>query len=76
MNATIHFCGSTVKQLEHLLRLAFQGGDLRVIKRISALLVIGDGQTVETAQAMGEFVPAQRSRTPSQIDRCPKTAPG
>ena len=51
MNVTIHFCGATVKQLEHLLRLAFQGGNLRVIKRISALLLVGDGHRVETIAA-------------------------
>jgi transposase len=54
MQATIHFCRSTVKQLEHLLRLAFQGGDLRTIKRISALLLLGDGSVVErVAERMG-----------------------
>jgi transposase len=40
--------------LEHLLRLAFQGGDLPAIKRISALLLLGDDQSVQTvAQRLG-----------------------
>jgi transposase len=51
MFATIHLCGSTVKQLEHLLRLAFQAGDLPMIKRISALLLLGDDYAVETIAA-------------------------
>ena len=54
MHLKIHFCGSTVKQLEHRLRLAFQGGDLPAIKRISALLLLGDDQPVQTvAQRLG-----------------------
>ena len=54
MQLKIHFCGSTVKQLEHLLHLAFQGGDLKAIKRISALLLLGDDQSVQTvAQRLG-----------------------
>ncbi len=48
MFATIHLCRPTVKQLEHLLRLAFRTGDLPMIKRISALLLLGDGSPVET----------------------------
>ena len=47
MHVKIHFCGSTVKQLEHLLRLAFRGGNVRVIQRISALLLLGDDHPVE-----------------------------
>lgn len=54
MQLKIHFCGQTVKQFEHLLRLAFQGGNVRMIKRISALLLLGDNQSVETiAERLG-----------------------
>lgn len=51
MFATIHLCGSTVKHLEYLLRLAFQAGDVPMIKRISALLLLGDTTRVETIAA-------------------------
>lgn len=82
MNATIHFCNSTVKQLEHLLRLAFQGGDLRVIKRISALLVLGDGQAVEAVaerlgvckQTIFNWLHAFMLKRWASL--CPRSAPG
>ena len=47
MHAKIHLSGATVKHLEHLLRIAFQGGDVASIKRISALLLLGDERPVE-----------------------------
>ena len=54
MDFTIHFCRQTVKQLEHLLRLAFQRGKVATIKRISALLLLGDGHPVAlVAQRLG-----------------------
>lgn len=54
MQAKIHLCGATVKQLEHFLRVAFQRGDVATIKRISALLLLGDDQSVELiAQRLG-----------------------
>lgn len=54
MQAKIHLSGATVKQLEHFLRVAFQGGTISTIKRISALLLLGDDQPVETvAQRLG-----------------------
>jgi transposase len=82
MNVTIHFCGSTVKQLEHLLRVAFQGGDLRVIKRISALLLLGDHQAVETVaarlgvckQTIYNWLHAFLLKRWASL--CPRTAPG
>jgi transposase len=54
MQAKIHLSGATVKHLEHLLRIAFQGGDVASIKRISALLLLGDERPVEmVAQRLG-----------------------
>lgn len=46
MNITIQFSNATVKALNHQLHLAFRDGDLRRIKRISALLLLADHQPV------------------------------
>lgn len=54
MNITIHFRGPTVKQLTHLLQTAFRGGDLRIIKRITALLWLSEAQPAErVAERLG-----------------------
>jgi transposase len=82
MNATIHLCGPTVKQLEHLLRVAFQAGDLRVIKRVSALLLLGDGHRVEMVaarlgvckQTIYNWLHAFVLKRWASL--CPRTAPG
>lgn len=42
MSITIQFSNPTVKALTHQLHLAFRDGDLRRIKRISALLLLAD----------------------------------
>lgn len=46
MDITIHLSGPTVKQLTHLLRLAYRTGHLPSIQRITALLWLGDGHGV------------------------------
>lgn len=46
MDITIHLSGSTVKQLTHLLPLAYRAGDLRSIQRITALLWLDDGHPI------------------------------
>ena len=54
MNITIQFRGATVKALTHQLQLAFRDGDLRRIKRISALLLLADAHPVaRVAQRLG-----------------------
>jgi transposase len=51
---TITFRQATVKQLAHQLQAAFRRGDLRLIKRISALLLLADGHPAATvAQRLG-----------------------
>ena len=51
MNITIHFRDATVKALTRLLHLAFRDGDVRRIKRISALLLLADAQPVSRIAA-------------------------
>jgi transposase len=54
VDITIHLTRPTVKQLTHLLQVAFRAGNLHSIKRISALLWLGDGQAVaQVAQRLG-----------------------
>jgi transposase len=54
VNITIYFSGATVKGLTHQLHLAFRDGDLRRIKRISALLLLADDYAVaRVAQRLG-----------------------
>lgn len=54
MSITIQFSGATVKGLTHQLHLAFRDGDLRRIKRLSALLLLADNYPVAgIAQRLG-----------------------
>ena len=51
---TITFTPPTVKQLSHQLQAAFRQGALRLIKRITALLLLADQQPAErVAQRLG-----------------------
>lgn len=45
---SIRISGETSKQLHGVLARAYQAGDLSLVKRVSALLAIGRGETVET----------------------------
>jgi transposase len=46
--------GATIKALEQVLRQGFQAGDLRVIRRVQALLEVGAGRTVpQVAERLG-----------------------
>lgn len=54
MTVTIRFSAATVKELTWRLRLAFQGGNLRLIKRLTALLGVAEQQPVaELAERLG-----------------------
>lgn len=54
MNITITFCRLTVKELTHRLQLAFRGGNLPLIKRLSAFLLLADRCPVErVAERLG-----------------------
>ena len=46
MDTTFLFCSTTTKSLTDHLQAAFRRGDLRLIKRISALLLLADSQPV------------------------------
>jgi len=45
---SIRISGETRKQLDGMLARAYRAGDLALVKRVSALLAIGRGETVET----------------------------
>lgn len=51
MDITVHFCGSTVKQLQRAWQEAVQRGQARLIRHISALLEMGRGCQVAQAAA-------------------------
>ena len=46
------------KQLKGTLRQAYQAGDLRLVRRVSALLVVGGGEAVPTVAATLGVSPA------------------
>ncbi|MCA1599424.1 MAG: helix-turn-helix domain-containing protein [Chloroflexi bacterium] len=46
MDLTITFCRQTVKTLKQHLHAAFRSGNLPQIKRISALLMLADQQSI------------------------------
>lgn len=51
---SIRISGGTSKQLNGVLARAYRAGDLPLVKRVSALLAIGRGETVETiAESLG-----------------------
>ena len=49
MDITVHFCGTTVKQLRRAWQDAVQRGQGRLIRHITALLEVGTGGTVAQA---------------------------
>jgi len=51
VDITVHFCGPTVKQLQHAWQEAVRRGQTRLIRHISALLEVGRGRRVATAAA-------------------------
>ncbi len=51
MNLTITFCRPTVKELTQRLHAAFRGGNLPLIKRLTALLLLADQQPVPSIAA-------------------------
>ena len=53
MEITVHICQATVKQLSHARHEALRVGDLRVIRRITALLDLRHQSVAEVAEEIG-----------------------
>jgi len=54
METSVQFCGATVKALQQVRRQAFGAGDMRVIRRVTALLEVGRRQPVaQVAEEVG-----------------------
>ena len=54
MEMSVQFCGATVKALQQVRRQAFRDGDPRVIRRVTALLEVGQRQPVaQVAENVG-----------------------
>jgi transposase len=47
----VRFCGATIKAVEAARRHGLQDGDLRVVRRATALLEVGEGRTVPVVAA-------------------------
>ena len=46
MEFRVRLTGATSKVLEHVLRQGFRAGDVRVVRRVQALLEVGAGRPV------------------------------
>jgi transposase len=53
MEITVHICQATVKQLSHARHEALRAGDLRVIRRITALLDLRHARVAAVAEEIG-----------------------
>ena len=54
MEFKVRCCGATIKALEQVLRQGYRAGDVRVIRRVQALLEVGAGRAVaQVAERLG-----------------------
>src|SRR5690348_6200052 len=53
MDMKVRFCGATVKALQQARREALRAGDLRVIRRVSALLELPAAEVAAVAESRG-----------------------
>ena len=51
MEFKVRLTGATIKALEQVLRQGFRDGDVRVIRRVQALLEVGAGRAVPVVAA-------------------------
>ena len=53
MDIKVRFSGATVKVLQQVRQSAFRAGDIRVIRRVTALLELREQTMTDVAEALG-----------------------